>query len=497
MRQLSKSQYVRGLKCLKALYLYRERKDLADAVTPDAQARFDQGTEVGILAQQLFPGGTLIKADYRDPDGALAETKAAVAAGAGVLYEAAYQHDDVLIRADIMVNTGPGAWSLYEVKSSTEVEDTYLDDVAIQRHVLKGAGVKLDRAHVVILNKAYERRGALDLQALFLPVDVTADSEDRLAAVPRNLAAMKAAAGAAAAPDAAIGARCWTPYDCDFTGHCWAKVPDYSVWDLAGAQGKKKAELWNAGIETVAEIPDDVKLNDYQKRQRFAAASGQTHVDVAAVRAFLATLTYPVHHLDFETFAAAIPPYDGTHPYQQLPFQASLHVQAFRRGPVVHHEYLADGTQDPRLGLAHFLLEHVGGTGAVVAYHKSFEGGILKALAAWYDKQPEKNYLLDMETRLWDLAEPFKKAMYAAPAFKGSWSIKAVLPALVPSMTYKGMEIANGADAMRAYARLMGNDVTPAERAKTMTDLLAYCGTDTMAMVRILEHLEEVVTAKA
>lgn len=491
MKTLSKSQYTRGLQCEKSLWLYRERKELQDPVSPQDQAIFEQGTAVGILAHKWIKGGVLIEADHAHPEEALAATAAAIAAGAEVIYEAAFLYDGVLVRADIIVRNPKvdgKAWDLYEVKSTTKVEDEHLLDVAIQRYVLNGAGIGIVRAFLAHLDSSYVRRGALDLDELFEAEDITAESDEALDQVPGELARLKAAAALKEAPKVAIGPHCTKPHDCSFQGHCWKEVPDYSVFNLAGARKDKTTRLWNSGVKTIAEIPKEEKLTAYQDTQRFVAKTGKPVILAEGIRALLANLVYPHYFLDFEAVNPAIPPYDGTRPYQAIPFEASLHVRKERGAPLEHHEFLGDGTKDPRPELVAFLTNSIGPSGSVVAYHKSYEGGIINGLAS--GGYHAANELIDIEARLWDLADPFKKALYAHPAFEGSWSIKKVLPVLIPDMKYDGMAIADGVAAMRAYTRLMTEPLTPAQRAQIMADLKAYCGQDTLAMVRILDRVE-------
>ncbi|MDD5301466.1 MAG: DUF2779 domain-containing protein [Elusimicrobia bacterium] len=495
MRYLSKSQFQRGLQCGKSLWLYREQPELQDPVSPEQQAIFDAGTEVGVLARKWLGGGSLIEADHLHPDEALAQTQAALAGGARILYEAAFLYDDVLVRADLMRKNGDGTWDLYEVKSTTKLEDSHYTDVAIQRHVIEGAGYQLAHARLVHLDSSYVRYGALDLTKLFKAMDVTAATNGLLDLIPTQLARMKAEIAAPAAPVRDIGPHCTKPQDCSFQGHCWAHVPAYSVFNLAGARKDKTTKLWQAGHKTVADIPDGEKLTEYQQAQRAVARSGHPHIDLAAIRAYLATLVYPLHHLDFEAVNPPVPPYDGTRPYQAIPTQASVHYQKEPGAPIDHYEFIGDGRKDPRRELADFLRDRIRARGSVIAYYKSYEGGVLKGLASHIPEAAEQ--LLGMEARLWDLDEPFKKAWYAHPSFLGKYSIKYVMPVLVPDLSYKTLAIQNGAEAMNAYAKLMTADLTPEERAKIKQDLKEYCGTDTLAMVKILAHLYEITSGVA
>jgi hypothetical protein len=250
----------------------------------------------------------------------------------------------------------------------------------------------------------------------------------------------------------------------------------------------KTLSLWRGGVRELSDIPEGSELSGPQALQVDAAQSGRVFVDRDAIAEFLSELQFPLFFLDFETINPAIPPYDGLKPFEQLTFEASVHIQERPGGPLVHEDFLGDGKSDPRPGMISFLTRVIGGKGTVVAYNKSFEGGCLAQLAR-FDGERSKE-LLSMRERLWDLAEPFRKAHYVHPKFYGSWSIKYVLPALVPEMRYEGMAISDGAAAQLAYLRLMKGKVFEAERRKTIKDLKDYCGQDTMAMVRVLGVLK-------
>lgn len=499
MKPLSKSQYARGLQCPKSLWLYRHRKDLQDAPDAHQQAVFDAGTSFGQLAQQRFPGGVLIAADHKHPEDALAQTAQALADGAEVLYEAAFLHDDVLVRADILFKVD-GGWALVEVKSGTKVEPQYLPDVAIQRYVLAGAGLPLQQVYLMHANAEYVRRGDLQLVSLFTLADVREASADALAAAPVILKALKAAADAAEAPAADIGEHCAKPYDCDFRGHCWAGVPEYSVFNIPYMKMDKKLELYRKGVRHVHDVdPAAHGVTDKRSlRPIEAARSGKIRVDAAAIAAFLNGLTYPLAHLDFESDNPVVPPFDGLRPYMQMPFQASVRVQHERGGPLEEHAYLGDGARDPRPGLVDFLCAALPTRGTVLAYYKPFESARLTELAtAQLYPAPQANRLVDAVQRLQDLADPFSKGWYQDPAFKGRWSIKAVLPALVPGLSYEGLLVKDGTAAMAAYAELRDPATSPERRAQLEAGLKAYCGQDTLGMVKILERLYAVAGAVA
>ena len=492
-RPLSKSQFLKGLQCEKYLWLYRNRKNLIPEVSESQQHLFDEGHAIGRLAHQRFPGGVEITADFLHQEQALQQTKDVIAAGAKTLYEPAAIFDKVFIRADILNRNTDGTWDLVEVKGSTAVSEVYLYDLAIQRHVLEGAGFRIRRTILMHVNNEYVRNGAIDPDEFFLLADLTKEIKELLKGVPTQVRRFQRVAGLSAAPQIDIGPHCDAPYECVFKEHCWKHIPEYSIYDLVRLRKEKLLELKSRGVLEIRKVPDDFPLSAAQQLQVQCEKTKKVHIDTGAISELLDELVDPLYFLDFETLNLAIPPHDGLRPYQQMPFQASVHVLEKDGGRLTHLEYLGDGRSDPRPGLAEFLSQSIGRTGTVVAYNAGFEGQCLKALAAEHPRHSKA--LLSMADRLWDLGDPFRKCHYVHPEFRGSWSIKVVLPTLVPNMTYKNLAVSNGGEAQLAYLALMGNELKPAERVQMVANLKKYCGQDTLAMVKILEKLMALVGA--
>jgi len=480
---LSKSRYMKGLQCHKALWLVTHNPSLREESEATTQA-FAQGHRVGELAQEIFPGGVLIPFDDLSYDEQLQRTQKALAT-AKVIYEAAFIHNGVFVKADI-IRKVRGGWELYEVKGSSKVKDIYLDDTAVQYHVITGSGLTVTRAFVVHLNTSYCRDGELDLDKLFTRQDVTAEVLKRQAEIKREISRQKRTLNGKM-PDIDIGPWCSDPYDCDFTCHCWKDVPEDSVFDLAG-KGADKFALYGQGIVKLKDIPLD-RLKGNQLQQVEAARSKKKIVKKKGLREFLETLRYPLYFLDFETFMDSIPPYNGMKPFQQVPFQYSLHWQKKAGGTLYHTEYLAKPGIDPRSEIADRLLKDIPEGACVLAYWKSFEAGRTKELAERFPGK--KKRLLSIINNMVDLIEPFKARHLYSWKQKGSHSIKAVLPAFVEGMTYEGMEIGDGGAAMEAYHRMCDCADKPKELAKIRTDLLDYCRQDTLAMVKLVEVIVE------
>ncbi|MFA5140256.1 MAG: DUF2779 domain-containing protein [Elusimicrobiota bacterium] len=466
---LSKSQYLRGLQCRKNLWLYRHRPEVATPPSPSLQAIFDQGHEVGTLAWKRFPGGKLIEEDHLHPDEAVDSTRKAL--GHDVLYEAGAVFDKVLIRADILARD-----KLVEVKSSTEVKDVYLHDVAVQRYVLEGAGFKIKKTSLLHINNKYVRHGDVDPKGLFAESDVTEKVNELLPEVPMRVKEFHSVVASKDEPRIDIGEQCYAPYECPFIDHCWKHVPEYSIYDIARLSWKKKDALREMGVLRVEDVPDDFELNAAQRKQVKVARSNKPYVDYDGIGACLERFEHPLYFLDFETVNPAIPPYDGLRPFEQLPFQASLHVRMKQGGALKHEGFLADARTDPRGPLKEWLKSRIGPKGSVLAYNASFEARCLEELGG----------LGYIKERLVDVADPFRKGFLVHPGFKGRWSIKAVLPTLVPGMDYSGLEIKDGSEAQLAFMGLMKGT---GDGVKVRKALEEYCAQDTLGMVKLVDVL--------
>ena len=487
---LSTSQYMRGWQCPKNLWLYNYRKDLRQESGTEQQQIFVQGHELGRLAWKCFPGGTFIEADYLHIGDALTATAKALSGKAKSIYEATFSYNGVIARADIIAAAPGGKWDLIEVKSSTSVAEQHLQDIALQRYVLDGAGIKLRRVYVMLINTAYVRHGEIDPAQLFIREDITRETADLQDDIRTNLAAFKRLLTKRAEPTIDIGSQCSSPYPCDFIPYCWKHVPECSVFDLPRIHKNKLALLMDKGILDIKKIPADFPLSENQTRVVSVIKSGKSVIDRAAIAADLKELTYPLYFLDFESINPPVPPYDGLRPYQQLVVQASLHIQQKPKAPIEHYEYLGDGKTDPRPGMVKFLLSGMGNKGSIIVFNKSFEMTRIRELAEDFPKQARQ--LLALNKRIWDLALPFQQGHYVHPDFACSYSIKHVLPALVPGMSYDGLKVANGGDAQLAYLNLIYGDLKPKECAGIRKALKVYCGQDTSAMVKILQVLAEV-----
>ncbi len=482
---LSKSLILKGLQCQKALWLTKNPPKFDFPPQPDLEAKFKSGTEVGILAQQLFPGGIEVPYEGLSFPGQLARTKQLIDSGAQVIYEASFSFSAIFIKVDILVRDG-ASWQIHEVKMGTSTKSVNLDDVAVQHYVLNGCGLSVSKSFLVHIDNTYVRQDAIEINKLFSSDDISLKVAARQQSLPEIVTELRETMREDNEPNIDIGPHCDDPYECDFIPYCWQYIPENSIFDLRG-RGIKKFDYYNRGIIRFEDVPLD-ELNNVQRQQVEATLNQQNSTDVNKVKEFLDTLWYPLCHLDFETFNTPIPKFDGTRPYQQVPFQFSIHVQREAGAEPQHYVYLVPSGVDPRRELIEQLLTVIPADACVLTYNQTFEKGVLRNLA---DLFPDlANAINSRLENVRDLMAPFRKRDVYRWQMHGSYSIKEVLPAMVSDLSYSGMEISDGMAAMRAYNKMCalepGEELDALQRA-----MLEYCRLDTLAMVRILEALQK------
>lgn len=487
---LSKSKYLVGLQCHKALWIHYNDKAAIPSVAPASEQRFQLGHQVGDWAKKLFPGAI----DLTRSEGFVGPAKATRRAleRRKPIFEAAFIHNGCFSRADILVPVpGDDAWDIFEVKSSTakdEIPEVYLHDLAFQKYVYEGAGLRVRDCHLIQINRSYVRVGPVDAQKFLSSRCVTEAVRALSPAVEAKVAQLRGAIEQPSRPEVAISQHCSVPYDCALTDICWGFLPESSVFDLVRGQ-TKSWKLLEQKILSLVDIPTEFGLNDKQARQVESHKSGRPHVDRAAIQLFLSRLTYPMHFLDFETIAPPVPLFDKSRPYGVIPFQFSLHVVHQRGSSPIHHSFLADGQNDPRPALLAQLKQQIGAVGSIVAYNAGFEMRCLQECAIHFPEYAD--WIASITGRFVDLLDVFRDFAYYHPLQNGSASLKAVLPALTAT-SYGGLEISEGDTASREFQRITFAPCPPAERLRVRRALEQYCEQDTKAMVDILQALETI-----
>lgn len=487
IHQLSKSTYIRGTQCKKSLYLNKYHKELRDPIDDSTQAVFDSGHQVGELAQGLFPGGEDTRFyDDLDVPRAVFQTQQLINSGVNVIYEGAFMYEDCLSVIDILVNNGRG-WNAYEVKSSTKVKKAHITDVSYQYHIMTKTGLELDDISLVYVNNKYIRNGELDLSELFIIKSLKEKALENQELIDEFVEDLKNTLRMDAVPEMGIGKHCTKPYKCDFHTNCWKDIPDGSVFELIGFQMNKKMELYERGIIKISDIPEDIELNVLQQIQVRSLKDNKPYVNKESISEFLSGLNYPLYFMDFETINPAIPIYDNTSPYRQIPFQYSLHLLNNRGDEPVHFEYLAENARDCRYDFVRSLIDDIKGTGNIIVYNKPFERKRLEELSVEFPQY--KKEILAVINRLKDLMKPFKERSYYHHDMEGYYGLKTVLPSLIPELSYQNLSISNGGLAQISFLKLNDDGLSGEEKKKIREDLLEYCKLDTFALVKILDEL--------
>jgi hypothetical protein len=450
------------------------------------KAIFKRGTNVGELARMLFPGGKVAaRGNPPDYDKALKQTKVLIDKSANVIYEAAFMFDKVLSIADIVVRKDE-SWFIYEVKSSMSLSETYINDAALQYYVISNTGINVSDFFIVYINNQYVRAGELSLKDLFVTKSVLESISPLQDIVKENVGRFKKLVMQKKIPDVDIGEHCYSPYKCSFFNYCRKHIPKDSIFDFSGMHLTKKYELYNGGIIRLDDVPESFALSKSNKLQLEAYASSKPFIDETAIKNYISYLNFPLFFVDFETFQPAVPLFDNSRPYQQIPFQYSIHLKEKEDSEPKHFEFLAEPGEDPRIKFIEGLLNDIKGKGDIIVYNKSFEVGRLKEIARDFPQYSDE--IDNLILRIKDLMVPFQKKYYYAPQMKGSYSIKAVLPALVPDLNYDKLEINEGGLASIAYESLQ-TETDLMFIADIKQQLLEYCKMDTLGMVRILEKL--------
>jgi hypothetical protein len=495
MANLSKTRFLSGLQCEKRLYYDVYQPELGAPPDADLQGIFDRGHAVGKLAHALFPGGLDASADIGQNRAlGIQRTLEWLEQGVNTIYEAAFAFPGGYAAVDIL-HYQDGERHMVEVKSSTEVKPYVVKDAAYLYFVLQQAGFPPDKVFILHINKAYEKRGKIQPAEFFTHVEITQEVLALQAMVQEKHTYFLNMLENMQEPIQDIGKHCRDPFLCPYYGHCGRHLPEQDVFQLTRAMGKDWA-LYAEGIYGLEDIPEDYKLTTRQALQVRGIKYGEKVVEAEKIRGFLNTIKAPIYFFDFETVSPVFPILDGTHPFDQIPFQYSCHETNLAGDIRTHGEYLNSPEEfrefktDPRRNLIQSLKSHLGSTGSIVVYYASFERSRLQELARAFPEESE--FLNGLIERLVDLIIPFQQGWYYDPAMQGSASLKYVLPAMAPEFSYSDLEIRNGGVASDTFLRMVGNTFE-GDRVQTMEHLLQYCGRDTQGMVEVYKALLRVV----
>ena len=482
---LSKSRIQSGRQCQKRLWLeLHQPKD--SNWTFSAQARMDEGTDFGVLAQELLGGGFLVAADYRHVNEALAETADLLTRPIDevpMIFEPAFSHEGVRVRVDAYQRHIDGD-TLIEVKSTGGVKAEHIWDCAIQTWVARGSGRKVTRVMLGHADTSFFYTSEGDYQGLLKLADITAEVEAIIAKIPAIVHELQAVA-IGEKPAISIGAHCTTPYGCPFIDYCSIGEPapaEFPV-NLLPRGGALIDRLIEAGYADLRDVPSTELKSEIHIRVAEVTRTGETFIS-PELNDLLEAIPYPRYYLDFETISFIVPRWLGTRSFQQVPFQYSCHIES-KAGEIEHREFLDVSGNSPMLGFIEQLIRDVGTTGAIVVWNQGFEASRLGDLASMYPKYAKK--LSVIINRMVDLL-PMYRNHYYHREMRGSWSIKNVLPTVAPDLDYSNLEVSGGMAAQEAYKEILSSQTSAKEMKAIEKALLAYCERDTLAMVALTKQ---------
>ena len=483
---LTKSDYLAGLQCPKLLWITKNDKSRIPELSEIEKSNIEEGYKIEELAKTLFPNLIDIsKVNFKEQ---IKKTQEALKQKRPI-FQATFSIDNLYSRADVLFPTGD-KWDIIDIKSSTEVKDIHLNDLSFQKYVYEKAGLKIRNCFIMHINKEYVRNGNIEPSELLMKTDVTDKVLEFSLGIEERINRMFEIINGKC-PEFSVDDLLTIEYDNFVKDEFMHSLPDENIFQFVRILKKKAVPLYKEGVVKMCEVPDDFKLNDKQNIQRLLSEKGGEHVDKKQIKHFLDNLQYPVYYFDFETINSGIPKFDKSKPYQQIPFQFSLHIQEKPNGELKHVSFLAEGISDPRPVLFQALKDNLGDKGDILVYNEQFEKMVLRQGAEFFPELQEwhdKNIL----PRIKDLMKVFYEFYYYNPKQKGSVSIKYVLPVLC-DLSYSGLEIRKGDVASFEFERVTYGDVTDEERKRVRDALETYCGLDTMAEVEIVNALRRMI----
>lgn len=490
---LSKSRYCKAVQCKKIIWLKKYKPEYAIQKAKDTV--LNNGTAVGQLAKELF--GKYEDIEFNEKlDIMIKQTQELLNNKPNIITEASFNYNNNFCSVDILKNNLDGI-EIYEVKSSTEISDIYLDDVAYQYYILNNLGFNIKKACIVYINNKYIRQEELDLNKLFNIEDVTEITKTKKQEIKNNIYELNKymEENKENEPKDDIGIKCFKPYECEFWEYCTRNLPKPNVFDIKGGMHlDKKFEKYYEGKISFEDLQNENLNPKYLEQIEFELNDLQSKIDKEEIKEIMKSLKYPLYFLDYETYQVAIPEINGTKPYQQLPFQYSLHIIKEEGAEIEHREFLADiNDEDFIRHFAESLIKDIPDNGSVIIYNKAFEPARNREIAKMYPDLEDE--LERINRNMVDFLEPFKQRKYYTKEMQGSASIKYVLPALYPNdpeLDYHNLPVVhNGGEASEAFLSL--KEKSKEEQEKIRQGLLVYCKLDTYAMVKIWMKFNEII----
>jgi len=481
------------------LWLKKFQKEKLPQIDESLQDIFDSGHKFEEYVEKLYPDGVKHTYNgYQEYLGLFKLTKEEIEKGTKTILQGAFQTNGLTCIPDILDKNPDGSYDLIEIKTSTKVKEEQKYDLAFQTVVLEENGVKVSKIHVLFVNNQYVRNGEIDPAQISTKEEVTEDVKNLIEITKEQIIKAKQILQTSQMPSLSpkyanqldIKGTSWFGYWLEIYKHLNPDLDKYSIYNLIVLNPTLLEKLEERGVENIKDIPEDIELNEKQLRQVKTTKTGQRIIDKEKIKEYIDSFEYPIYFLDYETLTGVIPPFDGMKPYQQVPFQYSLHVLEKPGEEVKHYGYLHNENSNPITPLTESLKSHIGEKGTVLVWNEGFEKGKNEDMG----ERDEESFTFyeDLNNRIKDLMIPFSKGWFTDKDFFGSASLKPVLPVVVPELSYKVLEIQGGSSAQRIWMKTILEGENEDEKEKILENLDKYCELDTYAMVRILEELQKI-----
>ncbi len=489
---LSKSSLIRGKKCSKSLYFHKEKYNSESGIDQKSRAKYERGLIIGQLAQQLFPGGVDVSTSGSSED-ALAATQRCIEEKCPVIYQATFKLFDLIVKVDILTFTNE-MWRAYEVKSSPRISSVYLFDAAIQHYVIEQSGIPLKDFSIIHINDKYERNGTINVSELFSIKSVKRRLKKMNSKVANSIESAKEVISADQPPEIPIGRQCLKPYPCDYKSKCWSNEEEESILSYVGLPITVKFDQFKKGNRQLEQLDlDNLKIGYKSLTKIKASIVEQTIVEKNKLSTFLKKRSSRLYFFDIEATQSAVPLYEGSKPFQMIPFLYSLHTmdRTISNAKLKHTYFICRPKEDDRVAMVEHFLEHTEEEGDIIVFNTYLEKQALQGFAQLCPQH--RTAIENRIKRLVDLETPFKEMWYYHPSMQCSHSLKSVLPCLVKDMNYADFEVKDGLEAMLSYQALIDHEESKVEVERRLKNLVEYCQMDTFALFKIFESLEELV----
>ena len=488
---LSKTSFLKSVQCQKAFFLYKNHYNLKDPISAEKQSVFNRGHKVGTLAQSLFPGGIDASPShvFKYAESVI-KTHELIEAGQEVIYEAAFIFDSTLVALDILVKQD-GKWYGYEVKSSLKISHAYVMDASLQYYVIKNCLPDLEDISLVNLNDKYRLEDKLDVHKLFKITSVKKDAEKNSEFIKHHIALAKSTFFKNELPQVSIGDQCFSPYACDFMGTCWKNTVTNNVFEFSGISKKQASEWLTKGILQINDIPEE-EVSGHTQKLVHSFKENKEIFDKEKVKNFLSTISYPTAFLDMEFYTPAVPKYKGNGPFELSPFLFSWDLKESKNEKAKEHFFFHEEDNNPERNFIEHLILLAKDVSSILVYDTGQENAALNTIAKHHPEY--KDAIEIIKKKFIDLADVFTNYWYYHPQQKGSCSLKKIHQSIFNTDIYSGLAVNSGLLASYTYDDFL-NETDLFKKQELKENLIAYCQTDTRAVLELFEYLTKRVNS--